>query len=496
MSETEQTLIWIDSNIRTSQIDGFINQIKAVGKYKLFTYEKLKEGFNVLLSIKFNPTIVILSGEYFEEFFKMIENNLKQLKVIPEVIIFSDKKNIDKIRNETNILPFFQRHLIFEQSNEFKEIKEYLDIDSLLNYFSKYEKFIFEYCERIESLYLPINYHQLMSKPSNEEIYKFNNFLHANFGNSNDNDFRKLLNQTFKDSIPIEVIVKYWLRLFSKIEFSEIVNDNLRNQVGNNFDVYVRLLYYALEKQYLQSSIDFSLYKGGKISNEEFEQINIFLKSKSPNLPGAYCFSKIFLSFSLNRDCAFQLMKQNKDNKKNNEKLVLFEISSGNNMDAKCISNANICEYSFFPERKEVLFFPYSCFEVVEIKDSIKFEFNYCLIRLRYLGRYYNSVPKNLSDCTNIPATKFSQEIFKSKITDEEKKKIIIKKNPELENQENKQIIYKYPNEPIDDSRIKKVTKELISREENVIVTYDKEGRKTTTKKIKSIYKETTKNDG
>ena len=140
MSETEQTLIWIDSNIRTSQIDGFINQIKAVGKYKLFTYEKLKEGFNELLSINFNPTKVILSGEYFEEFFKMIKNNLKKLKVIPEVIIFSDKKNIDKIRNETNILPFFQRHLIFEQINEFNEIKKFLEIDSLLDYFSRNEK--------------------------------------------------------------------------------------------------------------------------------------------------------------------------------------------------------------------------------------------------------------------------------------------------------------------------------------------------------------------
>ena len=501
MSETEQTLIWIDSNIRTLQFDELINQIKAVGNYKLFPYDKVEEGFNELLSINFNPTKVILSGEYFEEFFKMIKNNLKKLKVIPEVFIFSDKKNIDKIRNETNILPFFQRHLIFEQTNEFNEIKKFLEIDSLLDYFSRNEKFIFEYCERIESLYLPINYHQLMSKPSNEEIYKFNIFLHINFGNSNDNDFRKLLNQTFKDSIPIEVIVKYWLRLFSKIEFSEIVNENLRNQVGNNFDVYVRLLYYALDQQYLQSSIDFSLYKGGKISNQEFDQINEFLKYKSPNLPGAYCFSKIFLSFSLNRDCAFQLMKKNKDNKKNNEKLVLFQISSGNNIDSKCATNVDICEYSFFPEREEVLFFPYSCFEVVDIKDTIKFEFNYCLIRLRYLGRYYSSVPKNLSDCTNIPATKFSQEIFKSKITDEEKKKIIIKNNPELQNQENKQITYNYQNKPIDQIETSKdssqeVKKEIINREKKVTVTYDEEGRKITTTNIKTTYKYTTKNEG
>ena len=139
MSETEQTLIWIDSNIRTLQFDELINQIKAVGNYKLFPYDKVEEGFNELLSINFNPTKVILSGEYFEEFFKMIKNNLKKLKVIPEVIIFSDKKNIDKIRNETNILPFFQRHLIFEQINEFNEIKKFLEIDSLLDYFSRNE---------------------------------------------------------------------------------------------------------------------------------------------------------------------------------------------------------------------------------------------------------------------------------------------------------------------------------------------------------------------
>ena len=167
-----------------------------------------------------------------------------------------------------------------------------LSIDNLLEYFSRNEKFIFEYCSSIESLYLPLNYHQLMSRPSNEEILKFNFFLHENYLDLNNNDILKLLNQTFKDSIPIEVIVKYWLRLYSFNEFSDEVNKELREQVGNKFDVYVRLLYYSLNKRYIQPVINKNFFRGGIISNKEIDTINNFIYNKKYNIPSSYFFKR------------------------------------------------------------------------------------------------------------------------------------------------------------------------------------------------------------
>ena len=81
------------------------------------------------------------------------------------------------------------------------------------------------------------------------------------------------------------------------------------------------------------------------------------------------------------------------------------------------------------------------------------------------------------------------------------RKKIIIKNNPELQNQENKQITYNYQNKPIDqietsNNLSQEVNKEIINREKKVTVTYDEEGRKITTTNIKTTYKYTTKNDG
>ena len=101
---------------------------------------------------------------------------------------------------------------------------------------------------------------------------------------------------------------------------------------------------------------------------------------------------------------------------------------------------------SYFPDREEVLFFPFSCFEVIQSEKKTRFEASYQLIRLRYLGKYRDLVPKNLFDCNNIPITKFSQNLFKSTISDENLKKMVIKNNPKLsESQQHVNVTYKLP---------------------------------------------------
>ncbi len=49
-----------------------------------------------------------------------------------------------------------------------------------INYYRrifKKETFLFDYIKSKDDLKIPINYHNLMSEPSHEEIKKFNNFL-------------------------------------------------------------------------------------------------------------------------------------------------------------------------------------------------------------------------------------------------------------------------------------------------------------------------------
>ena len=458
-------LIWIDPDIQGSEYDSYVNQIKGTGKYEVSTFLSIEKAFPKIFEIKFDDTIIIISGKIYKDFFKKLQHSLEKLFVIPQIIIFCEYKDLLKIKKEEEPFPLFEKNFVF---SNFSDVMKQLSIDNLLEYFSRNEKFIFEYCNSIESLCLPLNYHQLMSKPTNDEILKFNFFLHQNYLDLNNNDIIKLLNQTFKNCIPIELLVKYWLRLYSFNEFSDEVNKELREQIGNKFDVYVRLLYYSLNKRYIQPVINKNFFKGGIITNKEIDIINNFINNKKYNIPGAYCYSKIFLSFSLKREIALDLIKINKEKLKNDENLVLFQIETGNDYyDQEYCSNADISQMSYFPDREEVLFFPFSCFEVIQSEKKTRFEASYQLIRLRYLGKYRDLIPKNLFDCKNIPVTKFSQNIFKSTITDNNLKKIIIKNNPQLgDSQQHVNVTYNIPVKTNENSNI--INKDSNNYDKNV----------------------------
>ena len=115
----------------------------------------------------------------------------------------------------------------------------------------------------------------------------------------------------------------------------------------------------------------------------------------------------MFLSFSKNKNIAKGFLHEG------NEELipVLFEVEKINEKDIKNIKNnnkdffisnldlKNITEYE---EEEEVLFLPFSCFEIVSIKDeSIKLfgkDINIKKITLNYLHKYRNSLYKYISE--------------------------------------------------------------------------------------------------
>lgn len=62
------------------------------------------------------------------------------------------------------------------------------------------------------------------------------------------------------------------------------------------------------------------------------------------------------------------------------------------------MSNAYIKEFSEYEHEEEVLFFPFSSFEVVKIKDKEEENGNkYVKIYLRYLGRYKSFIEEKKS---------------------------------------------------------------------------------------------------
>ena len=108
-------------------------------------------------------------------------------------------------------------------------------------------------------------------------------------------------------------------------------------------------------------------------------------------MPGAIVFSKSFLSFSKDIEEAKRFIFRNqklREDENNNLSIVLFIIEKDNNLDYSLSTHADIEKISVLPNEKEVLFFPFSSFEIKEIKEkSLNYD-KYYEIKLLYLGKY------------------------------------------------------------------------------------------------------------
>ena len=114
---------------------------------------------------------------------------------------------------------------------------------------------------------------------------------------------------------------------------------------------------------------------------------------------------------------------------KSNEVKVLFEIESGNDLDLKYASNVEFKEYSN-SKQKEILFFPYSSFEILKI-DEID---DYYKIVLGYIGNHIKEAEKdNKNNKDNIIPTRFLYEVLNEKKLVSEKQVEVFKKElPQL----------------------------------------------------------------
>jgi surface protein len=118
------------------------------------------------------------------------------------------------------------------------------------------------------------------------------------------------------------------------------------------------------------------------------------LKNKKENLPGCICYNKAFFSSSLQKEIALRFMNYKILNGiPNNKERVLYIIKSGENLYDNTPSNVDIQQFSGFNE-KEILFFPFSCFEVNKIEKNRDKYGEYNIIYLLYLGKYKEKISK------------------------------------------------------------------------------------------------------
>ena len=423
-SKLKKNLLWIEKNIENGENKEKIKEFEILKIYNIFIFEDLEKMKEKLLSYKFMETIIILTEEFIDKFYKTISTIIPNLYIIPKVYIYTNTKTKYEINLEYKDSPFYDINFIFDN---FSLLKQEIEKDEILEYFSKYSNFYFEKIENENQLILPLYYYKLITLKQQkiEDIIEFNKFLQNQFKSKN-KIINDLLSLTFFYNTPIELLIKYWLRLYTYSDFSKLINENLKNKTENKYGIFTQVLYEGLEINNIQPVLNKKLYRGGIIIKDELNKI-INSDKQNINIPNFICFIKNFVTFTLDENIVLEYLNNNKNNINDYKELVLFEIDEGNDIfDKENATNTDISNFSFYPEKKEILFFPFSCFEISEVYKIGESKYDFVYIKMNYLGKYKSKVPKEIKNWNNIPESNFVSSFFSSSIyVDEEIRKIV-----------------------------------------------------------------------
>ena len=413
-------IIWIASNDNNKIIYNYLKELESSKFFKNNLFYSIEESINEIKKIRFEETIIIVNGNLYIKFIEIFQKNINDIYIIPKIVIFTNNKEefINKNKEYNKIInnPFYNSGGIKTNIDEINDfiIKPICKNKIILNKEDD-KQLCFEYIDYKEKLMLPIFYKTLMEITPNDNVEEFTQLLCNKYSNKN-NELDLILNSLKSvPNIPLELLSKYYTRIYTeeKSQFYSDINKDLREKKINNYLSYIKVLYEGVKLKSLPLSKDKILYRGSILSNKEIEKIKNYLKNKIKDLPSSIIFSKSFLSFSKDKNMAKYFLNMNKNNNKDFSK-VLFILEKDDYSDYSLSTHADIEDLSFFQE-KEVLFFPFSSFEVKDINQIYDNNEEIYEIKLLYLGKYIKELKKDINIKNNIiPDSEFKEEIIKS----------------------------------------------------------------------------------
>ena len=395
-------IIWIEPNIYNPKIILYyqdlyrtLQQYSNNNTYYISVFIDVKSSMFFIKNIKFIETFIIVNGSLYLSFIEQFKENLDKICIIPKIIVFTDDNF--KLNLKMNYFEFVEDkfYCFGGVTSNFEDIKQFIVSDqfyydyqtdinkSLVFKEKKNNKYIFEFIDDEKKLILPTFYKVLLD--TTETTFNNNNFINILWSDYlTDINLNYLLNIIRKFIyIPLELLSKYYIRIYTcESKFTYDMRKNLMND-SKDYMPYIKTLYEGLENNSLKLASDKRLYSAGFLENDEILKIENFLENKKKNLPFAkfaIVFSKLFLSFSKDKNEAEKFFIINKP------KNVLITVDKDDNIQYSLLTHADIEEFSFFPNEKEVLFFPFSAFEIKNFywnpKDQ-RYE-----MHLDYLGKY------------------------------------------------------------------------------------------------------------
>ena len=416
---TSSNIIWISEKSKNEMSD-YLKKLESSTLYNINQFHSIEDSINKIKEIRFEETIIIINENLYIQFIEQFQKNLKYIYIIPKIVIFCIKKEefINKNKEYEKIInhPFYNSGGIktnLEEINKFI-LNPICKKKILLNNYED-EQLVFEYIDSKEKLLLPMLYKTLLNITSADNINSFNQSLYNKYANKS-SELDILLNSIKSISdIPIELLSKYYTRIYTDQDshFYSDLNKDLRENKKSKYLSYIKVLYEGILKQSLPLSTDKILYRGSLLANKEINKLKKYLKDKIEGLPGAIIFSKSFLSFSKEKEVAQYFLNINENKNKDFLSKVLFTLEKEEDIDYSLSTHADIEALSYFDE-KEVLFFPFSSFEIKEINEAIVNNEKIYEIKLLYLGKYVKEFRQNkefIESENIIPNSEFRKQI-------------------------------------------------------------------------------------
>ena len=460
----DHSIIWIDKNIFTNEYEQYRNElgikyykeipaeettcnldINQKGqefeyhgyKYKIRMTNDSGEGVKIIKNIKIFSDVIIIVGENsFYNFVDKFDENLKDIYVIPQIIIFNPKGGqIISWKNSLFNCCVKEKDYRFYLNEgikiNFDEVKDSIEshiesLEKLKNYGynnssnnshvehrDKQSDLLFYGVKEEKDLMLP-TFFKILLKSELEENNVFIQEIKKTY--MKDPNYNILLYPIDKyQNIPVELLSKYYIRMYTiEGNFYKIMKQNLFKKNQNNYIYlpYIKTLYAGLEKEALKT-YNGKLYSAQILSDEQIKELEKIEKSKEKNLPMAIIFSKAYLSFTKDINIAEDFYKNGKN--------VMLTIESSNE-NYNLHTHADIEKLSVIDE-KEVLFFPFSAFAIKDFyKDSTgkhKYE-----LKLEYLGKYeekFKNDKKLESQNDLLPKNNFKDFLQKSGLVEKDK---------------------------------------------------------------------------
>ena len=417
--EKKPIIIWIDYSIENKENSAYIEQLQNLGSFKGFN--SIQSGINEILKIKFKRLILILSKRMFSDFIVLFEKEKNKIFCCLNILVFTVKSKKSLVEEICNNNKEISSGYLFDKTNIFDNISQVINFikiekEGKKNNFDHFETIEknnemlfdekienFEKIEYAEELILPMYFHKIIEPITLEEIHNFNYYLLNSFGEEG-KEIRTIISQ-FNNlaEMPIEIICKYWMRIYTleKGKFYTILNNGLKEKKFKLFLPYIKMMYEGIKKKVFNSAINQKLYSGGFIYNIELEKLR---KNLNENAKVIYYF-KSFKSFSKNLEKAKKFIKPPRQDTTS----LLFILENYNN-NIEGVSNADIKEFSKFPKEEEVLFFPFSSFEVEKIDNGNEEQKNYIKITLKYLGNNIPNIKYNIF--RDLPKNQFGKDII------------------------------------------------------------------------------------